>query len=143
MVRYYNEIKEFFTRKPRFNVVLIKGKQTVGLEELGKKLRFQVVDLKKLAIEGEIEIERIDGYTNLLESLKEISKKIGGEGILFLNLDLYLSVLSRKKREQFFERILQRTFPEPAIFMTVIFKDEVPEVRHQEFNYAKVIEGEG
>jgi len=142
MVRYYNEIKEFFTRKPRFNVVLIKAKPTESLEELSEKLRFQVVDLKKLVIEGEIELERIDGYTNLLESLKEISKKIEGEGLLFLNLDLYLSALKKKKREQFFESILQKTFPNPVIFTTVIFRDEVPDVRHQEFNYARVIEGE-
>jgi len=143
MAKYYNEIKEFFTRKPRFNVVLVKANSTESLKELSEKLRFQIVDLKKLTMEGEIELEKIDGYTSLSESLKEMARDIKGEGLLFLNLDLCLSVLSKKKREQFFERILQKTFPKPVIFTTVIFKDEVPDVRYQEFNYAKIIEGEG
>lgn len=141
MNRYNNEIKEFFERKPRFNVVLIKGNKKVNLEELSKELNFQIIDLQKLAIEEKIEFEKIDGYSDLLELLKHVSNEITKEGALLLNLDLLLSILSKKKREQFFERALQKTFYKPIVFITIIFKDEVPDVKHQEFNYAKVIEG--
>lgn len=141
MNRYNNEIKEFFERKPRFNVVLIKGNKKVNLEELSKELNFQIINLQKLAIEEKIEFEKIDGYSDLLELLKHVSNEITKEGALLLNLDLLLSILSKKKREQFFERALQKTFYKPIVFITIIFKDEVPDVKHQEFNYAKVIEG--
>lgn len=141
MGRYNNEIKEFFERKPRFNVVLIKGNKKVNLEELSKELNFQIIDLQKLAIEEKIEFEKIDGYSDLLELLKHVSNEITKEGALLRNLDLLLSLLSKKKREQFFERALQKTFYKPIIFITIIFKDEVPDVKYQEFNYAKVIEG--
>ena len=141
MNRYNNEIKEFFERKPRFNVVLIKGNKKVNLEELSKELNFQIIDLQKLAIEEKMEFEKIDGYSDLLELLKHVSNEITKEGALLLNLDLLLSILSKKKREQFFERALQKTFYKPIVFITIIFKDEVPDVKHQEFNYAKVIEG--
>lgn len=141
MNRYNNEIKEFFERKPRFNVVLIKGNKKVNFEELSKELNFQIIDLQKLAIEEKIEFEKIDGYSDLLELLKHVSNEITKEGALLLNLDLLLSILSKKKREQFFERALQKTFYKPIVFITIIFKDEVPDVKHQEFNYAKVIEG--
>jgi hypothetical protein len=141
MDRYNNEIKKFFERKPRFNVVLIKGNKKVNFEGLSKKLNFQIIDLKKLAIEEKIEFEKIDGYSDLLELLKHVSNEITKEGALLLNLDFLLSILSKKKRKQFFERALQKTFYKPIVFITIIFKDEVPDVKHQEFNYAKVLEG--
>lgn len=142
MDKYTPEIKDFFGHKPRFNVVLIKGNnKKVNFEELSKELNFQIIDIQKLAMEGKIELERIDGYSDLLKLLKHVSNKITKEGALLLNLDLLLSLLSKKKREQFFERALQKTFYKPVIFVTIIFKDEVPDVKHQEFNYAKVIEG--
>lgn len=140
MDKYYNEVKDFFTHEPRFNVVLLKTNKIVNLDKIIEKLKFTIIDLKKLIIEGDIQFERIEGYTDLLNILNEICNNVIKEGAVFLNLDLVLSALDKKKREQFFERLLQKTFPHPSIFITVLFRDEILDVKPQEFNYAKVIE---
>lgn len=142
MVEYTGEIKEFFRHKPRFNVVLIKSSQEVNGEELSKELNYEAIDIQKLIAEKRLEIEKIDGYTDLLEFLKYISNGVTKEGAL-INPDLLLSCLNKEKRRYFFESVLQKTFPKPVILITSIFKDEVPDVSHQEFNYAKVIEWRG
>lgn len=133
------EIKEFFERKPRFNVVLIKSSQKVNEEELSKELDYEVVDIQELVAERRLEIEKIDGYTDILEFLKHVSKEVTKGGVL-INLDFILSCVNKEKRKYFFESVLQKTFPKPIILTTSIFKDEVPDVSYQEFNYAKVIE---
>jgi len=140
MDKYYNKIKDHFTHEPRFNIVLLKANKIVNLNEISEKLKFKIIDLKKLIIKGDIDLERIDGYTDLLNILNEICNNVKEKGATFLNLDLLLSTLNKKKRKQFFERILQKTFPNPALFVTVLFNNEVLDVKPQEFNYAKVIE---
>lgn len=140
MLGYIKEIKEFFERKPRFNLVLIKCDQKVEGTKLSKELNYEIIDLKELVIEGKTKMEEIDGYTDLLNTLKNLSNKTLKEGVVILNLDFLLSALNKQKRRYFFENVLQKTFPKPIILITFIFKDEVPEVSHQEFSYAKVIE---
>lgn len=138
--KYANEIKQFFARMPRFNVVVVKSKQSVSLEYLAEEIEFQLVDLKNSVIEGEINLEEITGYTELLKTLNRMCDEVKKQGIVFSHIDLLLSALDRSKRKYFFERLLQKTFPRPSIFSTVIFGDEIPDVKHQEFSYAKVIE---
>lgn len=142
MAEHTGEIKEFFGHKPRFNVVLIKSSQGVNEEELSKELNYEAIDIQKLVAEERLKIEKIDGYTDLLGFLKHISNGVTKEGAL-INSDLLLSCLNTEKRKYFFESVLQKTFPKPIILITSIFKDEVPDVSHQEFNYAKVVEWRG
>lgn len=137
MDKYVDEIKEFIAHKPRFNVILIKDNQKIDLDELSKKLNYQIID----ATEKVTEFEKIDGYTDLLEFFKNISDETTKEGVVVVNNDFFLSSLNKKKIEQFFENVLQKTFPKPIILTTVIFKDEVPDIRQEEFNYAKIIDG--
>jgi hypothetical protein len=141
MAEYTGEIKEFFGHRPRFNVVLIKGEE-VNEKELSKELNFEAIDIQKLVAEERLKIEKIDGYTDFLELLKYISNGVTKEGAL-INPDLLLSCLNKEKRRYFFESVLQKTFPKPIILITSIFMDEVPDVSHQEFNYAKVVEWRG
>lgn len=140
---HIKEVSGFFERKPRFNLVLIKCNQKVEGAELSKELNYEIIDLKNSVIEEKIKMEEIDGYTDLLNTLKDLSNETLKEGVVILNFDLLLSALSKRKRKHFFESVLQKTFPKPIILITFIFKDEVPdEVSHQQFNYAKVIEWE-
>lgn len=137
-----NEIKLFFANMPRFNVVLIKTTQPVSLRNLSQKLEFQIIDLKNLVMQGKVRLEEIDGYNDLLRILNEICSNVKEQGVTFTHLDLLLSTLDRDKRKRFFERVLQKTFSRSAVFSTALFRDEIPDVRHQKFNYAKVIEWE-
>ena len=142
MMGYTREIKEFFGRGPRFNLVLIKSGQKVNKEELSRELDCEIVDIRELVEKGRLEIEKVDGYTDLLEFLKEISNEAPRECVL-IDIDFLLSCLNKEKRKYFFVSILQKTFPKPIILITSVFKDEVPDVSYQEFNYAKVIEWSG
>jgi hypothetical protein len=137
MDKYVDEIKEFIAHKHRFNVILIKDDQKIDLDELSKKLNYQIID----ATEKVTEFEKIGGYTDLLKFFRNISDETTKEGVLVVNNDFFLSLLNKKKIEQFFENVLQKTFPKPIILTTVIFKDEVPDIRQEEFNYAKIIDG--
>jgi len=142
MEEYIGAIKEFFEHRPRFNVVLIKSSREINEEGLSKELDYEAINIQKLIAEERLKFEKIDGYTDLLEFLKCISNGIKKEGVL-INLDLLLSCLNREKRKYFFESVLQKSFPKPVVLITSIFMDEVPNVSHQEFNYAKVIEWNG
>jgi hypothetical protein len=133
------EIRRYFDRMPRLNVVLIKSNTPVPDRELVDQLNCEAIDLKKLVAEGLLKPQAIDGYTDVLGFIADTAEKSTRE-IVLVHIDLLLSGLDRQKRLYFFEAVLQKTFRKSVILTTSLFSDEVPDTTQQEFSYAKSIQ---
>ncbi len=140
MSSFIEEIQNYFGRVPRFNVVLIRAIEEVQERELIEAFNCDVVNIQNLVIEGDLNIEGIDGYTGLLTLIGNLAGKAQKNIILILHLDILLTSLNKQKRQYFFEALLQKTFTKPVILITHLYADEVPDTSSQEYNYAKTIQ---
>ena len=133
------EIRQYFERQPRLNVVVIKSNAPVPEKELVDGLNCEAVNLQNLVAEGILKPEEINGYTALVGFITNIASKTTRD-IVLIHIDLLLSSLDKQKRQYFFQAVLQKTFRKSIILTTFLFSDEVPNTADQEFNYAKSVQ---
>jgi hypothetical protein len=133
------EIRQYFQRQPRLNVVLIKSNAPVPEKELIDGLNCEAINLRNLVAEGKLKPEEINGYTSLVGFITNLTSKTTRD-IVLIHIDLLLSSLDKQKRQYFFQAVLQKTFLKSIILTTFLFSDEVPDTTNQEFNYAKSVQ---
>ena len=134
-------LNEYFSNKPRFNVLIIKGDNKKCRDYLGDDISsIKEIDFKDLVTSKKIDINKYSGYNSLLIFIKKIVKEEKNNLLFISNLDLLLSILPLEKRKKFFQKILQSTFEKDIILNIDIFKDEILINDSDLFNYAKVID---
>jgi hypothetical protein len=133
------EIRQYFQRRPRLNVVLVKSSAPVPEKELVNGLDCEAINLQKLVAEGMLKPEEINGYTAIIGFITDIASKATRD-IVLIYIDLLLSSLDKQKRQYFFQAVLQKTFQKSIILITSLFSEEVPDTTNQEFNYAKSVQ---